>query len=83
VALLVDADALRREFEVRFHAQFVVWQSPDFRTRSGSLRQHSQLLATGVANGMPPLCHVFGLSGSAMAIALETKGYSKEEQPLA
>lgn len=82
IALLIDRDVLRTEFERRFAAPVIARCAPAWRLRSSTLREHSRRLATASANGVEPLRCVFGLSGEAMAIALETRGYAVEDVPL-
>ena len=82
VALLIDRDVLRTEFERRFGAPVIARCAPGWRHWSSTLREHSRRLATASANGIEPLRCVFGLSGEAMAIALEARGYAVEEIPL-
>jgi Zn-dependent peptidase ImmA (M78 family) len=82
IALLIDGDVLRDEFQRRFGTTSVGRRSPGWRLRSSSLREHSRRLATGAVDGMVPLREVFGLSGEAMAIALEARGYALEDPPL-
>jgi Zn-dependent peptidase ImmA (M78 family) len=82
VALLINADLLREEFGQRFGTTVVARRSENWRLQSSSLREHSRRLATGRHQGFPPLREVFELSGEAMAIALESRGYSVEEAPL-
>lgn len=82
VALLIDADVLREEFEDRFGAPPVVRAAPTWRYKARSARDLAQLLARGTTDHHPPLREVFGLSVEAMAIALESRGYVVEEAPL-
>lgn len=82
VALLINSEALRSEFVTRYDAPIIprcggIWQS-----RSTTLRAHSRLLGAMGVNGYIPLKDVFGLSGEAMAIALESRGYATDDAPL-
>lgn len=82
VALLINSEALRSEFVTRYGTPIIprcggIWQS-----RSTTLRAHSRLLGAMAVNGYIPLKDVFGLSGEAMAIALESRGYATDDAPL-
>jgi hypothetical protein len=81
VALLIDSDVLREEFQRRFGALVVARRTAGW-LRSATLRDHSRLLATGSVVGGMPLRDVFGLSAEAMAVALEARGYAVEEPPM-
>ena len=82
IELLLDPSMLRAEFVLRFAESVIARRSPGWRMHARTLREHSRRLASSEVNGRPPLCSVFGLSGEAMAIALEQRGYAVEEPPL-
>lgn len=80
--LLLDPESLRAEFVRRFGEPPVARRSPQWRLRTAALHDHACLMARCQANGLIPLCEVFGLSIEAMAIALESRGYAVESPPL-
>ena len=75
VALLVDADHLRREFEYRFQKAPIVAGSNDPMSVARDI-------ACSEVGAAPSLRDAFGLSAEAMAIALRTRGYVTENPPL-
>lgn len=81
VALLIDTSVLAQEFERRFGERVIARQSPQWRFRNQSLREHSRWLARYTADAHPPIREVFGVSIEAMAIALETCGHAVERLP--
>jgi len=82
IDLLLDASILRAEFVLRFSQSVIARCLPGWRLHARTLREHSRRLANSELNGHAPLASVFGLSGEAMAIALEQRGYAVEEAPL-
>lgn len=78
VALLIDAQLLREEFQLRFGAPAIARSSRYWQRRARTLRELSSLVAKGTVNGHRPLRDVFGLSTEAMAIALESRRYVLE-----
>ncbi|MES2178497.1 MAG: ImmA/IrrE family metallo-endopeptidase [Gemmatimonadota bacterium] len=81
-ALLIQPVVLRLEFESRFGLAPVAWRTPEWESRSESLRQHAVRLAVQVRNGFEPLFRAFGVSRETMAIALERGKFVTENQPL-
>lgn len=75
VALLVNVESLRREFEARFRQAPIVC-SP------GDVRGVARKVAMDVVSGLPSLAETFGLSTEAMSIALETRGYLTDSAPI-
>lgn len=82
VALLIDPQVLREEFQLRFGASAIARSSRAWRLRARTLRDLSSLAARGDVEGHPALREVFGLSTEAMAIALESRGYVVEDEPV-
>lgn len=80
VALLIDPQLLREEFQLRFGAPAIARDSRSWRLRARTLRELSSLAANGTVDGHRPLRDVFGLSTEAMAIALESRGYVVEAE---
>ena len=81
-ALLIDRHALREEFAKRFGAVPAARDTPMWRGRSTSIREHARLIAAADMAGSPPLHAAFGVSIEAMAIALESAGYAVEHAGL-
>jgi len=81
VDLLIDRGLLRAEFSQRFSEPVVALRSPEWITRSPTLRDHARRLAGAKVKGFRPLFSVFGLTVEAMGIALEQRGYAVEEPP--
>lgn len=75
VALLIDPQLLREEFELRFRAPTIARSKAGSRLRASTLRELSSDAAKAAVDGHPPLRDVFGLSTEAMAISLESRGY--------
>ena len=75
VALLVDPDLLRTEFEVRFRETPIVCSS-------GDLHAVARDVAREEVDGRRPLGDEFGLSAEAMAFALESQGYVTDRPPI-
>lgn len=80
VALLIDPQLLREEFQLRFGAPAIARSSRAWQRQARTLRELSSLAARGTVDGHPPLRDVFGLSTEAMAIALESRGYVVETE---
>jgi Zn-dependent peptidase ImmA (M78 family) len=80
VALLIDADVLRREFAARFGPDPLVVGSVDGH-ESLSLRDLARYAARVPDERGYALRDCFGLSSEAMAIALEARGYTLESPP--
>jgi hypothetical protein len=80
VALLIDPQLLREEFQRRFGTGAIALSSREWRRRARTLRELSSLAAKGSVDGHSPLREVFGLSTEAMAIALESRGYVAEAE---
>lgn len=78
VALLIDSQLLREEFQLRFHAPTISLSSSRWRSQARTLRDLSSRVATAAVDGLRPIHEVFGLSMEAMAIALESRGYVTE-----
>ncbi len=68
IALLVDMETLRTEFESRF-------TKGPIRCEPGTLRTTSRNIARETVNGLKPLAETFGLSNEAMAISLESRAF--------
>lgn len=81
-ALLIDGEVLRNEFVARFGVGQVARATQEWRYRSRTTREHARLLGCAQVGPFRPLREVFGLSGEAMAIALESRGYAVERAPL-
>lgn len=80
VALLIDPQMLREEFQLRFGGPTIARSTQDWQRRARTLRDLASLAAKGTVNGHRPLRDVFGLSTEAMAIALESRGYVVETE---
>jgi len=74
--LLIDREALQREFVARFAASGITKLFA--AARHLSLRERGRLVAAHVAGGMPSLASAFSVSLEAMAIALESRGYLQD-----
>ena len=80
VALLLDSDVLREEFQARFGAGVLARSSAQWRART--IRELASHAARARVDRRPPLRDVFGLSTEAMAIALESRGHVVEATPV-
>jgi hypothetical protein len=76
--LLLNPESLRAEFVRRFGEPPLAHRAPQWRLRTTTLHEHACLIARCQANGLTPLCELFGVSVEAMAIALESRGYAVE-----
>ncbi len=75
VALLVNGELLRIEFEKRLGPPPIVCSSSD-------MRQQARRLVRELHRDLLPLHEIFGLSIEAAAIALETRGYVTDQSPM-
>lgn len=82
VALLFQPEVLRLECERRFGTLPMPRRSRRHQLVTRTLREFARHLARTTVNGCGPLCTVFGVSAEVMAIALETRGYVVEDEPI-
>ena len=78
--LLIDREALGREFAARFAAGGIAKLLTPARSRS--LRERGRLVAAHVIGPLPSLASAFSVSLEAMAIALESRGYLQDAPTL-
>lgn len=80
IALLLDRERLREEFRARFDRAYVTPQDFNEPPTDVGCRRVAQELATREVDAQQPLAALFGLSGQAMAIALEKRGYVRRAE---
>lgn len=80
IALLLDRERLREEFRTRFDRASMTPEDFDEPPTAVGCRRVARELATMEVRKQRSLAELFGLSGQAMAIALEKRGYVRRDE---